>query len=161
MVAQHKRGSARSLFASAKRLINAKTDDFYRAVRRQPASGAAAVRPVELWLETRLPDTEARAAIMGERLARLPAPIGTADVSLLAVASYGLTGADLKAIVEDGKLSFAHDVANGRTPRPADDYFLEAVEAVRTNRRNYSRRKPAVFSEAVRIGFSAGLMPRS
>lgn len=111
---------------------------------------------VELWLETRLPDAEARAAIVGEKLARLPAPIGTADVSLLAVASHGLTGADLKAIVEDGKLSFAHDVASGRTPRPAEDYFLEAIETVRTNRRNYSRRKPAVFSEAVRIGFQRG-----
>jgi AAA+ superfamily predicted ATPase len=111
---------------------------------------------VELWLETRLPDVEARAAIVGEKLASLPSPIGSADVSLLASASHGLTGADLKAIVEDSKLSFAHDVASGRTPRPVDDYFLEAIETVRTNRRNYSRRKPAPFSEAARIGFLAG-----
>src|SRR5271165_230786 len=111
---------------------------------------------VELWLETRLPDAAARAAIVGEKLAVLPAPIGTADIPLLAAASQGLTGADLKAIIEDGKLSFAHDIASGRTPRPADDYFLDAIEAVRTNRRNYSRRKPAVFSEAAKIGFSAG-----
>jgi len=108
---------------------------------------------VELWLETRLPDAEARAAIVGERLASLPPPIGTADVSLLAKASHGLTGADLKAVVEDGKLSFAQDIATGRIPRAGEDYFLEAIEVVRTNRRNYSRRKPAAFSEAAKIGF--------
>ena len=72
------------------------------------------------------------------------------------MASHGLTGADLKAIVEDGKLSFAHDIASGRIPRPAEDYFLEAIETVRTNRRNYSRRKPAAFSEAAKIGFLGG-----
>ncbi len=44
----------------------------------------------------------------------------------------------------------------GRTPRPADGYFLDAIDAVRTNRKNYSRRKPAVFSEAAKIGFSPG-----
>jgi transitional endoplasmic reticulum ATPase len=110
---------------------------------------------VELWLETRLPDEQARAAIVGERLASLPAPIGTADVSLLAIASHGLTGADLKAIVEDGKLSFAHDIASGRTPRAVEDYFLEAIETVRTNRRNYSRRKPAIFSDTAKVGFLA------
>ncbi len=106
--------------------------------------------------QTRLPDAEARAAIAAEKLASLPAPIGTADPLLLAAASHGLTGADLKAIIEDGKLSFAHDIASGRTPRAADGYFLDAIDAVRTNRRNYSRRKPAVFSEAAKIGFSLG-----
>jgi hypothetical protein len=77
-------------------------------------------------------------------------------VSLLAKASHGLTGADLKAVVEDGKLSFAHDIANGRIPRAGEDYFLEAIKAVRTNRRNYSKRKPAAFSEAVKFGFLVG-----
>jgi SpoVK/Ycf46/Vps4 family AAA+-type ATPase len=108
---------------------------------------------VELWLETRLPDAKARADIIAERLTSLPEPIGNADVSLLAEASHGLTGADLKAIIEDGKLSFASDVAGGRTPRPVEDYFLDAIETVRTNRRNYSRRKPAAFSDAAKIGF--------
>jgi ATP-dependent 26S proteasome regulatory subunit len=86
----------------------------------------------------------------------LPEPIGSVDVALLATASHGLTGADLKAIVEDGKLSFAHDIARGREPRVVEDYFLEAIETVRANRRNYSRRKPAVFGEAAKIGFVTG-----
>ncbi len=41
-------------------------------------------------------------------------------------------------------------------PSRADGYFVDAIDVVRTNRRNYSRRKPAVFSEAAKIGFSLG-----
>ena len=70
---------------------------------------AAMVRSgrVELWLETRLPDADARAAILSGMLAGLPEPVGAADSRKLAGASHGLTGADLKNIVEDGKLLYA------------------------------------------------------
>src|SRR6185295_469963 len=88
---------------------------------------------VELWLETRLPDAEARAAIVRERLLLLPPPIGGADVAIVASASRGLTGADLKSVVEDGKLMFAHDKANEKPLRQPEDYFLEAIETVRSN----------------------------
>jgi transitional endoplasmic reticulum ATPase len=108
---------------------------------------------VELWLEMRLPDADARAAILAERLAPLPHPIGTADTMILASASHGLTGADLKAVVEDGKLLFAHDKIRGQPLRPAEEYYLEAIETVRTNRRNYHRSKPDRSMGAVKIGF--------
>ena len=110
---------------------------------------------VELWLETRLPDIAARAEIIAGRISQLPAPIGNADVRLLAEASHGLTGADLKAVIEDGKLDYAHDIAAGNPVRPIEDYFLESIARVRANRRNYSRRRPALFPETVRIGFNA------
>jgi ATP-dependent Zn protease len=110
---------------------------------------------VELWLETKLPDTEARAAILRERLANLPAGIRVEDVAALAAASRGLTGADLKAVVEDGKLDFAHDQVRGKPPRAAEDYFLEAIENVRANRRNYARSKPRPLIEGVKLGFHA------
>jgi hypothetical protein len=70
--------------------------------------------------------------------------------SALAKASHGLAGADLRAVVEDGKLLFAHDRASGLAARPVDQYFLEAVTTVRANRQNYTRRRPAQF------GFIAG-----
>jgi len=98
---------------------------------------------VELWLETRLPDADARAAILRERLAALPAAIGGAGVPALAAASEGLTGADLKNVVEDAKLLFAHDRATGKELRPAEEYFLEAIEGVRANRRKYRQGKAA------------------
>jgi hypothetical protein len=53
-----------------------------------------------------------------------------------------LTGADLKAVVEDGKLLFAHDKVTGKAVHAAEDYFLQAIETLRANRRNYARSKP-------------------
>ncbi len=109
---------------------------------------------VELWLETRAPDTEARAAIFRARLSGLPAPLGSADVEMLAMASRGLTGADLKAVVEDGKLLFAYDRKSSARLRLVEEYFLEAIETVRANRRNYARSKPTLLTEVIKVGFS-------
>ena len=116
---------------------------------------AALVRSgrIELWLETKLPAEPAREVILLERIALLPEPLGAADVHALARASRGFTGADLKAVVEDGKLLFAHDYAQALPFRAAEDYFLEAIKTIRKNRRNYARRKPSLVAEAVNYGF--------
>jgi ATP-dependent 26S proteasome regulatory subunit len=108
---------------------------------------------VELWLETRLPDEAARTVILGEKLSELPFPIGPANVAVLAGMSRGLTGADLKAVIEDGKLLYAHDKANEKALRPGEEYFLEAIEMIRKNRRTYARKKPLELGEVVEIGF--------
>ncbi len=109
---------------------------------------------VELWLETRLPDLEARTSILRERLAKLSEPVCSVDTALLAAASRGLTGADLKAVVEDGKLLFAHDKARGRNLRAIEDYFLDAIATVRANRRSYGRRKAIRLGEPAPFGFA-------
>jgi len=109
---------------------------------------------VELWLEMRLPDEEARAMILRGKLSALPAPLGGCDATVLAEASQGLTGADLNAVVEDGKLLFAYDKARGRCPRSPEDYFLEAIATIRKNRRSYAKRKPSPLVETMRIGFA-------
>lgn len=108
---------------------------------------------IELWLETRLPDHDARAAILGARLEKLAPPIGEADVARLASASRGLTGADLKAVVEDGKLLFAHDVANETPQREVEDYFLEAIDTLRRNQTRFARRRPTRLPGAAPVGF--------
>jgi predicted AAA+ superfamily ATPase len=90
---------------------------------------------IELWLETRLPDMAARTAILSARLAQLPAPLGNVDARVIAEASERLTGADLRAVVEDGKLLFARDKVRGLAARPGEEYFLEAVAALRATRR--------------------------
>lgn len=115
---------------------------------------------VELWLETRLPDASARASILESLLAGLPAPIGNPDILLLAEASHGLTGADLKNIVEDGKLLYAADLAVAAELRPAEAYYLEAIESVRENRRNYARSKPPKLGESAPYGFYSSVMER-
>ncbi len=108
---------------------------------------------IELWLETRLPDEEARRSILEQKLAGLPAPFISVDVALLASAGRGLTGADLKAVVEDAKLLWAHDSVNGEDLRSVESYFLEAMETVRSNKRNYARRKSPGMAEAGPYGF--------
>jgi len=108
---------------------------------------------IELWLETRLPDEAARAAILRDKLGPLPPPISETDIGALVAASHNLTGADLKAVVEDGKLAFAHDQVKGAAQRPVEEYFLEAIATVRDNRRRYRRSKPPQMGEPVKFGF--------
>jgi transitional endoplasmic reticulum ATPase len=95
---------------------------------------------IELWLETKLPDEAARASILRDKLAKLPAPIGSADIATLANASRGMTGADLKAVVEDAKLLYAQDVVLNTPLRPAEEYYFEAIATVRANGRRRGRR---------------------
>ena len=94
---------------------------------------------VELWLETRLPDHGARQAILRGRMKDLPADMGEADVAAISEASEGLTGADLRQLVADGKLLFAHGKATGQVMLSATDYFLKAVATVRANRERYAK----------------------
>jgi transitional endoplasmic reticulum ATPase len=108
---------------------------------------------VELWLETRLPDEHARAEILVDMLSTLPEPLSSADVTRIASSSRGLSGADLKAVVEDGKLLFAHDKLAAAAVRPAESYFVEAIETIRKNRRTYLRKKPTRLAETVKVGF--------
>ena len=93
---------------------------------------------IELWLETRLPDARARGDILRDHCARLPAAIGAVDIDTLAAATEGLAGADLKRVVEDGKLLFAFDREKKGQTQPATAYFLRAVETVRGNKQLYA-----------------------
>jgi len=92
---------------------------------------------IELWLETRYPDTAARRAILVDRVATLPAPLGDVPLDPLAEATDGLSGADLKRVVEDAKVLFVYDRARGQATRAPMEYFVEAVATVRANRERY------------------------
>lgn len=109
---------------------------------------------VELWLETRLPDEAAREEIFREKLGALPEPLRSADVQRLVAASRGFTGADLKSACDDGKLLFAYDQAGAKPVRPAEQYFLDAIAAIRENRRKYHKRKPVQLGETPQVGFT-------
>jgi len=93
---------------------------------------------IELWLEMRLPDKEARAAILSMHLSQLPASLAQADSPQIVSATEGFTGADLKRLVEDGKTLYAYDRAKGRQLRAPTEYFLAAVETVRANKERYA-----------------------
>src|SRR6185503_3515863 len=88
---------------------------------------------IELWLEMRLPDHEARAGILAQHLAAVPQPLCSAATARLVESTDGFTGADLKRTVEDGKALYAFDLVAQRGLKPPTDYFLAAVEAVRAS----------------------------
>jgi SpoVK/Ycf46/Vps4 family AAA+-type ATPase len=100
---------------------------------------------VELWLETRLPDEPARATIFRERLAQLPPPTSLADIDTLAKASRGLSGADLKSVVEDAKLLFAHDIVSEKEAEKVEAYFLRAIAAIRAKAISYGKHRGTGF----------------
>lgn len=93
---------------------------------------------IELWLETRYPDLAARRAILADRVSGLPAPLGGVPLNPLAEETDGLSGADLKRVVDDAKVLFVYDQARDVPARAALEYFVEAAQTVRTNRERYA-----------------------
>lgn len=93
---------------------------------------------VELWLEMKLPDPQARTEILSNLIRNLPQELREADVPQIVAATEGFTGADLKAMVEDGKAIYAYDKANGIAPRPLTEYFLGAIKTVQENKQHYA-----------------------
>ncbi len=93
---------------------------------------------IELWLETRLPDEVARTAILEELLAAAPAALREANVNEVVAASNDFSGADLKRVIEDAKTLLAFDRATNQPPRSTTDYFLSAIDDVRTNKQRYA-----------------------
>lgn len=93
---------------------------------------------VELWLEMKLPNPEARTEILAALTANLPEELRLVDIPQLVAATEGFTGADLKALVEDGKAIYAYDKANQVEPQPVIEYFLRAVKTVQENKQHYA-----------------------
>jgi transitional endoplasmic reticulum ATPase len=93
---------------------------------------------VELWLEMSLPDESARFAILRQFVATLPSALRGLNLERLTDATEGFTGADLKRVVDDGKALYAFDRAREQPLKPVSDYFLAAVDVVRTNKQQYA-----------------------
>ena len=93
---------------------------------------------IELWLETRLPDAAARTALLTDLCAKLPASLGRVDIEQLVAATEQLSGADLKRVVEDGKLLYAFVRAKGTPKASVTDYFIDALATVRGNKMRYA-----------------------
>lgn len=92
---------------------------------------------IELWLETRLPDEDARKSALSERIATLTEPFASVAVDELVAATHGFTGADLKGLIERGKMLLAHDRAQRREILAPTTYFLSAAETIRRNQERY------------------------
>ncbi len=93
---------------------------------------------VELWLEMKLPDGEARGLILRQHLAALPAHLQAVREEDLVAATDGFTGADVKRLVEDAKALYAYDRAALNTPQEFTSYLLTAAEGLRDNKRRFA-----------------------
>ena len=120
---------------------------------------------IELWLETKMPDQSARNAILADLLAPLPTAYGKVDRAHIAEATEGFTGADLKRLIEDGKVLFAYDRANHLPMKDTTEYFLSAVQTVQANKERYAMAeaqartqrpaRPAFFDASIVAGTMA------
>lgn len=99
---------------------------------------------VELWLETRLPDLAARRSILSDLITKLPEAFQGLDLDKVAAETEGMTGADVKRVVEDGKVLYAYDRARNLELRPVTEYFLRALVTVRDNKERYARAEAQV-----------------
>lgn len=101
---------------------------------------AALVRSghVELWLEMALPDDAARRILLERQIARLPSVVRGAISDITIETTSGLTGADLKACVNDVKSLYAFDGQQSRPQRDLESYLLEAVTILRDNKEKYA-----------------------
>jgi hypothetical protein len=55
--------------------------------------------------------------------------------------------------VDDAKLLFASDRVSGKPLAKVDEYLLQAIEAVRGNRRKYSTSRQPKLAESNHFGF--------
>lgn len=101
---------------------------------------------VELWLETRLPDREARASILRDLTAQLPAVFQALPIERLAAETEGLTGADVKRVVEDGKVLYAYDHSRGQLGDDVGAYFVKAIGTVLENKQRYAQAEAQIRS---------------
>jgi AAA+ superfamily predicted ATPase len=109
---------------------------------------AALVRSgrVELWLETRLPDRAARLQILQDLMRDVPPPFEEADLDRLAGATDELTGADVKRVIEDGKVLYAFDRARKLPLKSVTEYFVQAIATVRENKKRYAEAEARIRS---------------
>ena len=99
---------------------------------------------VELWLEMKLPDAEARRAILVRQVAKSGNLFSSGDCDGVVTATEGFTGADLKRVVEDAKSLLAYDRATrAETEEGPGHYLVEAVEGVTLNKQRYAEAEAA------------------
>jgi len=93
---------------------------------------------VELWLEMKLPDAEARRAILTRQVEKSGNLFSADDCDGVLAATEGFTGADLKRVVEDAKSLLAYDRATRADTERAGQYLVQAIEGVALNKQRYA-----------------------
>ena len=90
---------------------------------------------VELWLEMKLPDIRARKAIIDTLLKGVPESLQKLDVQVMAEATKGMTGADLKRVMADAVNLYGYDIAREYAKKSVAHYFERAVAQLKHHRK--------------------------
>jgi ATP-dependent 26S proteasome regulatory subunit len=98
---------------------------------------------IELWLEMKLPDADARRRILERDVRNLPTELQTDDLAEAVNATDGFAGADLRRVTQDAKLAYASDRAQGKATRAPEEYLRVAVAGVHANRERYAEAEAA------------------
>lgn len=94
---------------------------------------------IEVWLETKMPDEKARQDILNDHKHKLPLELRKYDMTKLAEETDGLTGADIKRLIEDAKILVAYDKARKLPCVTPGEYFEKATETIRSNKEKYQQ----------------------
>lgn len=105
---------------------------------------------VELWLETKLPDLEARTRIVKAQLEGQKLTMTPEEATIFASQAEGLTGSDLKRVMTDARNLHAYHLAKELPVKAALHYYEEALQQLLDHRRQLAE-APA-FTAAHRPG---------
>ncbi len=89
---------------------------------------------VELWLEMKLPDREAREAIIDLQLKDFPLQLSKEELFSISEETKSLTGADLKRLITDAKNLLGYDLAQNQSAKGMYDYLMLAVHQLRKHK---------------------------
>jgi predicted AAA+ superfamily ATPase len=92
---------------------------------------------VELWLEMRLPDADARQILLARECAAFPDPLRGVIPERVIEATGGLTGADLKGCAADAKSLYAAGRKAGQPAKDLGSYLMEAAATIRVYREKH------------------------
>lgn len=90
---------------------------------------------VELWLETKLPDLEARKSIVSTQLQGQFLQLNASAIDAFAEMTEGLTGSDLRRVMTDARNLHGYEVAKEMETRPPFYYFENALKQLQIHRK--------------------------
>ncbi len=92
---------------------------------------------IELWLETHLPNGTARRELLSRLISNKLEIADATSWPAIIERTDGMSGADLKRVVQDAKLKLANDIVKGRSISNFETYLLAAIDGLVESREAY------------------------
>lgn len=105
---------------------------------------------IELWLEMKLPNEEARIDILKTYLSKGKLQPSKEELSAIVKETDGFTGADLKRLVSDAVNIYGYDMVKKNKIQPSLKYFETALDRLKKLRKQFYKTDP---NQSTKIGF--------